>query len=133
MRENLNAARAAGELYSYKAAKAELDKAAKEAGMLVNVYQADYPMTMRIFSETEQLNMYDEIDDDGEVGYVELTMLEKTYVKSTLKRPLPADTLKKLIRKAEAVNGCYLRAFRAVTGGATETMVNEEIVKQTAD
>ena len=97
MSENINAARAAGELYSYKAAKAELDKAAKEAGMLVNVYQQDYPMTMRIFSETEQLNMFDEIDDDGEVGYVELTMLEKTYVKSTLKRPLPADTLKKLI------------------------------------
>lgn len=89
MRENLNAARAAGELYSYKAAKAELDKAAKEAGMLVNVYQADYPMTMRIFSETEQLNMFDEIDDDGEVGYVELTMLEKTYANRRLSGRCP--------------------------------------------
>ena len=36
-------------------------------------------------------------------------------------------------RRREFAASCTGRAFRAVTGGAAETMVNEEIVKQTAD
>ena len=62
-----------------------------------------YPARISIIPDGQQMNLFDAIDENGEIGSVEMIMGARTVVSADMKRAIPADVLKKLIRKAEAV------------------------------
>lgn len=116
-------------IYEYREAKAALEKVCNDNALAAAIVTDIYPARISIIPDVKQMNMFDAIDENGEIGSVEMIMGARTVVSADMKRAIPADVLKKLIRKAEAVFDKYLRAFRAVTGGAAETKVEEEIRK----
>ena len=105
-------------IYEYREAQAALGKVCKDNALAAAIVTDIYPARISIIP-----------DENGEIGSVEMIMGARTVVSADMKRAIPADVLKKLIRKAEAIFDKYLRAFRAVTGGTAETKVEAEIRK----
>ena len=116
-------------IYEYREAQAALGKVCKDNALAAAIVTDIYPARISIIPDGQQMNLFDAIDENGEIGSVEMIMGARTVVSADMKRAIPADVLKKLIRKAEAVLDKYLRAFRAVTGGTAETKVEAEIRK----
>ena len=116
-------------IYEYREAKAALEKVCNDNALAAAIVTDIYPARISIIQDVKQMNMFDAIDENGEIGSVEMIMGAQTVVSASMKRAIPADVLKKLIRKAEAVFDKYLRAFRAETIGESEAQVEAEISK----
>ena len=114
-------------IYEYREAKAALEKLCNDNALAAAIVTDIYPARISIIPDVKQMNMFDAIDENGEIGSVEMIM--GAVVSASMKRAIPADVLKKLIRKAEVVFDKYLRAFRAETIGESEAQVEAEISK----
>lgn len=98
----------------YEAAVDSLQKfCEKETELVPNILDDGYPIHVQ-FIPKPQLSVfgYDNIDENGEVNDLTVTVGLSTDVKSTLKFKMDSKLLKKLIKLAETVGFLYYHAFR---------------------
>lgn len=98
----------------YEAAVDSLQKfCEKETELVPNILDDGYPIHVQ-FIPKPQLSVfgYDNIDENGEVNDLTVTVGLSTDVKSTLKFKMDSNLLKKLIKLAEKVGFLYYHAFR---------------------
>ena len=98
----------------YKAAVGSLQKfCEKETELLPRILDNEYPIQVQ-FVPKPQLTMFgnENIDENGEVNDLTVTVGLSTSVKSTLKFKMDSKLLKKLIKLAETVGSLYYHAFR---------------------
>ena len=82
-----------------------------ELNVIVN--DSKYPLCIQ-FLPNRQLSLFeDNIDENGSVNEMTVTVGLTTVVKSSLKFKINSDLLKKLIKKAEKLGVLYYHAFRA--------------------
>ena len=79
----------------------------------VAVLAGKYPVRFT-FEPIRQMGMFDEenIDENGEIGGLTITVGLSTTVKSTMKFHVPAALLKKLIKLCEKAGNLYYHSFR---------------------
>lgn len=83
-------------------------------GLTVVILDQSYPIRVQFFPDP-QINMFgnnENVDENGEVNDLTVTVGLSTSVKSTLKFKMAAKLLKKLIKLAEKVGTIYYHAFR---------------------
>jgi len=82
-------------------------------GLTVVILDQSYPIRVQFFPDP-QTNMFgdENVDENGEVNDLTVTVGLSTSVKSTLKFKMAAKLLKKLIKLAEKVGTIYYHAFR---------------------
>ena len=98
----------------YEAAVKDLVKFCEDHTDLTAIIMDDaYPIRVQ-FLPNAQLNFFgnENIDENGEVNDLTVTVGLSTAVKSTLKFKMDAKLLKKLIKLAETVGTLYYHAFR---------------------
>jgi hypothetical protein len=107
---------------SYKSAVEMLVKYCDEKTDLSPVIvDPEYPFRVRFFPDT-QTSMFDDenVDENGEVNYLEVTVGLTTTIKSTLKFKLDAKLFKKLVKLAETAGNLYYQAFREEAGALAQ-------------
>ena len=84
----------------------------------VAVLAGKYPVRFT-FEPIKQMGMFDEendemenVDENGEIGGLTITVGLSTTVKSTMKFHVPAALLKKLIKLCEKAGNLYYHSFR---------------------
>lgn len=103
---------------NYEAAVDALKKYCEDHTDLdVYILDESYPLRVQ-FIPTAQLNLFgnENIDENGEINDLTVTVGLSTSVKSTLKFKMDAKLLKKLIKLAETVGTIYYQAFRETEG-----------------
>lgn len=97
---------------------------AERTNLEVIISEETYPIRT-IFMPNNQISMFDEsnVDADGEVGRLTITVGLSTSVKSTLKFHMAAALLKKLIKLSERAGNIYYQAYRE---GADEEADDEK-------
>ena len=116
----------------YEAAVDSLQKfCEKETELQSIIRDEQYPVQVQ-FIPKPQLSMFgnDNIDENGEVNDLTVTVGLSTDVKSTLKFKMDSKLLKKLIKLAETVGSLYYHAFREEQGERitpTRPIVNGEL------
>ncbi len=98
----------------YEAAVEELKKFCEENTEFdVCIDDARYPFRVR-YLPSAQLNVFDEenVDENGVVNELIVTVGISTKVNSTLRFRMDAGLLKKLIKRAERLGEIYYHAFR---------------------
>lgn len=85
----------------------------KYTDLIPDIVDEHYPIVVQ-FIPNRQLSIFGNrnIDDNGEVKELTVTVGLSTAVKSTLEFRLDAKLLKKLIKLAEQVGNLYYHAFR---------------------
>ena len=103
---------------SYSAAVGNLDKYCKTNTDLVAVIlDEEYPYRVQFLPRPQQTFFGNEnIDENGEINDLTVTVGLTTTVKSTLKFKMDSKQLKKLIKIAEALGHLYYQAFREKAG-----------------
>lgn len=98
----------------YDAAVERLCKFCKEhTDLECTVNDSKYPICIT-FLPNPQLTVFDDnVDEDGAVNDMTVTVGLSTVVKSSLNFKMGSDLLKKIIKKAEKVGLLYYHAFRA--------------------
>ncbi|MBQ8926092.1 MAG: hypothetical protein IJ051_07545 [Clostridia bacterium] len=106
----------------YEAAVEKLTKFCEDRTDLAPIIVDDNYPIMVIFYPNSQLSLFadDNVDNNGEVNSLTVTVGLSTSVKSTLKFKMDAKLLKKLIKLAEAVGNLYYHAFRETEGERTK-------------
>ena len=102
----------------YEAAVDSLQKfCEKETELLPRILDDGYPIHVQ-FIPKPQLSVFgnENIDENGEVNDLTVTVGLSTDVKSTLKFKMDSKLLKKLIKLAETVGSLYYHAFREEQG-----------------
>ena len=102
----------------YRQAEKALRKFCDEnTDLELHVLDGQYPISLQ-FVPTSQLNLVgnENIDENGEVNDLTVTVGLTTTVKSTLKFKMDSKFLKKLIKLAETVGQLYYQAFREEQG-----------------
>lgn len=113
MATNKNAAKT-----EYDAAVKALNKFCKDQTDLeAYILDATYPIRVQ-FLPTSQISLFseDNVDENGEVNDLTVTVGLSTCVKSTLKFKMDSKLLKKLIKLAENVGNLYYQAYREQQG-----------------
>lgn len=102
----------------YEAAVEELNKHCDKATDLTAVILDEaYPFRVQFIPKAQQTFFgYDNVDENGEVNDLTVTVGLTTTVKSTLKFKMDSKQLKKLIKLAETVGNLYYQAFREEAG-----------------
>ena len=98
----------------YEAAVKALAKFCEDRTELAAIILDDsYPIRVQFLPDS-QLTLFgdDNVDENGEVNDLTVTVGLSTSVKSTLNFKMDAKLLKKLIKLAEAVGTLYYHAFR---------------------
>ena len=92
----------------------------------VAVLAGKYPVRFT-FEPIKQMGMFDEendemenVDENGEIGGLTITVGLSTTVKSTMKFHVPAALLKKLIKLSEKAGALYYHSFREEADEADE-------------
>ena len=109
MATNKNAAKT-----EYDAAVKALNKFCKDQTDLeAYILDNEYPIRVQ-FLPTSQISLFseDNVDENGEVNDLTVTVGLSTCVKSTLKFKMDSKLLKKLIKLAENVGNLYYQAYR---------------------
>lgn len=103
----------------YKAAEKNLRKfCEKEADLELNILDGQYPIVLQFIPNTQlYITGNDNVDENGEVNDLTITVGLTTSVKSTLKFKMDAKLLKKLIKLSETVGQLYYHAFREEQSG----------------
>ena len=85
----------------------------KETDLTPIILSDEYPFRVQFIPDV-QLTMFpdDNVDVNGEVNDLTITIGLNTTVKSTLKFKMDSKQLKKLIKHAEAIGQLYYHAFR---------------------
>ena len=99
---------------AYESAADDLRKFVEERTNLeVIIAEEKYPIRT-IFMPNNQISMFEEgnVNSDGEVGSLTITVGLSTSVKSTLKFHMAAALLKKLIKLSERAGNLYYQAYR---------------------
>ena len=99
---------------TYEAAVDSLQKfCEKETELIPSILDDGYPIHVQ-FIPKPQLTVFgnENIDENGEVNDLTVTVGLTTSVKSTLKFKMDSKLLKKLIKLAEMVGSLYYHAFR---------------------
>lgn len=81
-------------IYEYREAKAALEKVCNDNALAAAIVTDIYPARISIIPDVKQMNMFDAIDENGEIGSVEMIMGAQTIVSASMKRAIPADVLK---------------------------------------
>ena len=102
----------------YMSAVEKLNKYCEESTDLTAVILDEtYPFRIQFIPKAQQtLFGYDNVDENGEVNDLTVTVGLTTTVKSTLKFKMDSKQLKKLIKLAETVGNLYYQAFREEAG-----------------
>lgn len=89
----------------------------KEADLNPIILDNEYPFRVQ-FIPDGQVSIYElnNVDENGEVNDLTITVGLTTTVKSTLKFKMDSKLLKKLIKKAEKLGTLYYQAFREAAG-----------------
>lgn len=85
----------------------------EETDFNVVVIDEKYPVRF-VFEPVKQMGMFDaeNVDENGEIGTIVITVGLSTSVKSTMKFNVPAALLKKLIKLSEKAGNLYYHSFR---------------------
>ena len=103
---------------AYEEAKAILAKYCEdETGLSPVILDEKYPLTVQ-FIPNPQMTIFgsENVDENGEVNDMTVTVGLKTVVKSTLKFKMDSKQLKKLIKLSEDAGKIYYHAFREEAG-----------------
>lgn len=86
-----------------------------------HIIDDEYPIRVQ-FIPDPQLSLFteDNVDENGEVNDLTVTVGLSTTVKSTLKFKMDSKLLKKIIKLAETVGNLYYHAFRESCDGALD-------------
>lgn len=106
----------------YEAAVNALKKFCEDSTELDVIIQDErYPIRVQ-FLPKAQLNFFgnENIDENGEINDLTVTVGLSTSVKSTLRFKMNAKLLKKLIKMAENVGAVYYHAFREAADSEQE-------------
>jgi len=113
------------------AAKTEYDAAVKalkkfcddHTDLEAYILDDDYPIRVQ-FLPSSQMRLFgeDNVDENGEVNDLTVTVGLSSAVKSTLKFKMDSKLLKKLIKLAENVGTLYYQAFREQEGARAKAM-----------
>lgn len=106
----------------YEAAVKDLQKFCEDhTDLTAIIMDGDYPIRVQFIPNTQLMLFGNEnIDENGEVNDLTVTVGLSTAVKSTPKFKMDAKLLKKLIKLAETVGSLYYHAFRE-QGGVRNT------------
>ena len=79
----------------------------------VTILDKEYPFRVQ-FRPSAQINFFgnENVNDDGDINDLTVTVGINTAVKSTLRFKMGANLLKKLIKMAEKVGELYYHAYR---------------------
>lgn len=102
----------------YETAVSDLHKyCEKETDLVAVILDEAYPFRVQ-FLPDPQYAMFgdDNVDENGEVNDLTVTVGLTTTVKSTLKFKMDSKQLKKLIKLAETLGHLYYQAFREAAG-----------------
>lgn len=116
----------------YEAAVEALGKYCEDNTRLMPVIlDEEYPFRVK-FIPCPQLDMFnvDNVDENGEVNDLTVTVGLSTTVKSTLRFKMDSRQLKKLIKLAENVGTLYYQAFREEAGVVRDDEEIEELREQ---
>lgn len=81
------------------------------------IVDTEYPFRVRFYPDPQQSFFgNDNIDENGEINYLEVTVGLTTTIKSTLKFKLDAKLFKKLVKLAETAGNLYYQAYREEAG-----------------
>lgn len=122
----------------YTAAIADLEKfCEKETNFKVHILTDCYPLQVHFTPAETQQSMFDadtadNVDENGEITSIIITLGISPQVRSNLKFKLEAALLKKLIKKASQIGELYLHAFREFTQQAFTVAINN-ILEQGLD
>ena len=85
----------------------------EETDFIVAVIDEKYPVRF-VFEPVKQMGMFDaeNVDENGEIGSIVITVGLSTSVESTMKFYVPAALLKKLIKLSEKAGNLYYHSFR---------------------
>lgn len=106
----------------YAGAVERLTKYCEEnTDLLPVILDREYPFCVQ-FIPDQQASLFgnENVDENGEVNDMTVTVGLTTVVKSTLKFKMDSKLLKKLIKMAEALGNLYYHAFRAEHGESAE-------------
>ena len=86
--------------------------------LLPIIIDAEYPIRVQLVPDADQASLFgdENVDENGEVNDMTITVGLTTFVNSTLRFRLDAKLLKKLIKLAENVGRLYYHAFKAEHG-----------------
>ncbi len=89
----------------------------KETDLTAVIQDSEYPFCVRFLPNLQQSIFGNEnVDENGEVNDLTVTVGLTTAVKSTLKFKMDSKQLKKLIKLAETIGRLYYHAFREEAG-----------------
>ena len=85
----------------------------KETDLTPVILDNAYPFMVQFIPDTQMTIFgYENVDENGEVNDLTVTIGLNTTVKSTLKFKMDSKLLKKLIKLAEKIGQLYYHAFR---------------------
>lgn len=111
----------------YEEAVADLKKFCNEAtDFEIMILSDEYPMQIHFIPRPSQTSVFNTelIDENGEIGFISVSLGVSTVVRSNLNFHLDGATLKKLIKKAEKIGLAYLHYFRAAAGDLAPGTIN---------
>lgn len=103
----------------YEEALADLKKFCDETtDFEVMILSDEYPLQIHFIPRPTQTSVFDAklIDENGEIGFISVSLGVSTVVRSTLNFRIDGATLRKLIKKSENVGFAYLHYFRSEAG-----------------
>ena len=106
----------------YESAIDELRKyCEKETDLAVVILDQKYPFRVQFIQDPQQTFFgYENVDENGEINDMTVTVGLTTTVKSTLKFQMESKELKKLIKLAEKLGDLYYHAFREEAGNLSQ-------------
>ena len=116
-------------LHFYEAAVSGLHEyCEKETDLSAVILDEEYPFRVQFLPDPQQ-NMFgnENVDENGEINDMTVTVWLTTTVKSTLKFKMDSKQLKKLIKLSETVGHLYYQAFREEAGDLSMSREDEEL------
>lgn len=111
---------------SYDAAIEKLNKYCEaETDLMPAIRDEKYPFRVQFIPNPDIFSPEDNVDENGEVNDMTVTVGLTTTVRSNLKFKMGSNQLKKLIKLSETVGDLYYKAFREEAGDLREKLVEE--------
>ena len=108
---------------SYEAAVEALNKyCERETDLMPAIRDEKYPFRVQFIPNPDIFTPEDNVDENGEVNDMTVTVGLDTTVRSNLKFKMGSNQLKKLIKLSETVGDLYYRAYREEADNIAEQM-----------
>lgn len=118
-------------LHFYEAAVSGLHEyCEKETDLSAVILDEKYPFRVQFLPDPQQ-NMFgnENVDENGEINDMTVTVGLTTTVKSTLKFKMDSKQLKKLIRLSETLGRLYYLSFREEAGDLRQDAELKELIR----